>query len=75
MKILIFENQFNQVQIQFEVANKMVAAKKISADSGATGVPAIIVDGKYLTSVSHAGSVQEMFKVVDQLVAKAAAER
>ncbi len=59
----------------FEVANKMVAAKKISADSGATGVPAIIVDGKYLTSVSHAGSVQEMFKVVDQLVAKAAAER
>ena len=57
------------------IAANMRNAKKISIASGATGVPAIIVDGKYLTSVTHAGSTQEMFKVVDQLVKKAAAER
>ncbi len=65
------ESAFNS----FEVDTKMRNAKKISLDSGATGVPAIIVDGKYLTSVSHAGSTEEMFKVVDQLIKKAAAER
>ena len=59
----------------FAVDTNMRNAKKISLASGATGVPAIIVDGKYLTSVTHAGSTQEMFKVVDQLIEKAAAER
>lgn len=65
------ESAFNS----FAVDTNMRNAKKISIASGATGVPAIIVDGKYLTSVTHAGSTQEMFKVVDQLVKKAAAER
>ena len=59
----------------FAVDTNMRYAKRAGISSGATGVPAIIVDGKYITSVSDAGSVSEMFTVVDQLIAKAAAER
>jgi thiol:disulfide interchange protein DsbA len=35
-----------------------------------TGVPVIIVAGKYVTDASHAGNRNEMFKVVDFLVQK-----
>lgn len=59
----------------FEVDSKMRYARKVTRDSGATGVPAIIVDGKYRTSEQLAGKGLQMFQVVDQLVAKAAAER
>jgi thiol:disulfide interchange protein DsbA len=64
-------NAFNS----FAVDSKMRAAKKITMNSGATGVPAIIVDGKYLTSEQIGGRGMEMFGVVNQLVDKAAAER
>lgn len=59
----------------FDVDNKLRAAKKITRQSGARGVPAIIVDGKYLTSQTISGGTQQMFSIVDQLVGKAAAER
>jgi len=65
------ESAFNS----FAVDTKMRNAKKITQASGATGVPAIVVDGKYLTSQNHAGSADQLFEVVNQLVAKAAAER
>lgn len=39
------------------------------------GVPAFIVDGKYHTSMSIAGSEKRLFEVLDQLIAKARAER
>ncbi len=41
---------------------------------GITGVPSIIVDGRYLVSTSHAGKGQ-LFKVVNYLVEKAAGLR
>ena len=65
------ESAFNS----FDVNNKMRAAKKITQQSGATGVPAIIVDGKYLTSQQLGGGTSEMFEVVNQLIGKAASER
>jgi len=65
------ESAFNS----FDVNNKMRAAKKITLQSGATGVPAIIVDGKYLTSQQLGGGTSQMFEVVNQLVGKAAEER
>lgn len=65
------ESTFNS----FAVDTKMRNAKKITNASGATGVPAIIVDGKYLTSQSQAGGNDQLFDVVNQLVDKAAAER
>lgn len=65
------ESAFNS----FAVDTKMRNARKITRASGARGVPAMVVDGKYLTSQQNAGGTKELFDVVNQLAAKAAAER
>jgi thiol:disulfide interchange protein DsbA len=39
------------------------------------GVPALIVDGKYLTMISMAGGPDQLMKVLDELIAKARSER
>lgn len=69
------EEQVTSAFNSFEVDSKVRAAAKISRQSGATGVPAIVVDGKYLTSQDMAGGVDQLFKTVDLLVEKAATER
>lgn len=69
------EEQIESAFNSFDVNNKMRAAKKITRQSGANGVPALVVDGKYLTSQRLSGGTAQMFKVVDQLVGKAAKER
>jgi thiol:disulfide interchange protein DsbA len=42
---------------------------------GITGVPSIVVDGKYRTSATQAGNFDEMLKVVDYLVATEAGQK
>lgn len=69
------EQQVESAFNSFDVNNKMRAAKKITRQSGANGVPAMVIDGKYLTSQRLSGGTAQMFKVVDQLVGKAAKER
>jgi thiol:disulfide interchange protein DsbA len=59
----------------FAVDTKLRNAKIITAKSTANGVPAFLVDGKYHTSVKLAGSTDNLFNVINQLVDKAAAER
>ena len=41
---------------------------------GISGVPALVVNGKYVTSVSQAGSQQVLFELLDYLIEKARAE-
>ena len=65
------ESAFNS----FQVDSKLRAARKITRDSGATGVPAMIVDGKYITSQQQAGGQEQMFITVNELIEKTAAER
>jgi len=69
------EEQVESAFNSFDVNNKIRNAKKITRQSGANGVPALVVDGKYLTSQRLSGGTKEMFQVVDQLVGKAAEER
>lgn len=69
------EEQITSAFNSFDVDSKVRLASKISRQSGSTAVPAIIVDGKYLTSPGMAGSAPEMFKVVEQLADKAESER
>lgn len=71
----VTEEQVTAAFNSFEVDSKLRNAKIITAKSTARGVPAVLVDGKYHTSVRLAGSSDELFKVVDKLVEKAAAER
>jgi len=54
----------------FNVDQHIRRAAKITKAYGVTGVPAIIVNGKYQTGVSSAGSRKNMWKVVDQLTEK-----
>jgi thiol:disulfide interchange protein DsbA len=59
----------------FAVNNKLNFANVMGRKYGITGVPAIIVDGKYRTSVSMAGSHDELINVINFLINKAAEER
>jgi len=59
----------------FAVNTKLNYAKTLTRNYEIQGVPAIIVDGKYRTSVSQAGDFDTLFEVINFLVEKAAAER
>lgn len=66
-----FADAYNSFAMQAKVAKSI----QMSRDYQLKGVPALVVDGKYLTSGSFAGSPQAMFQVVDELIAKARQER
>lgn len=66
-----FAKQMNSFVVQTKVKKALV----MSQTSGITGVPAMIVDGKYRTDAPQAGSLEDMLDVVDHLVVKAAAEK
>ena len=59
----------------FSVNTKNMRAMQIFRASGATGVPALIIDGKYISSINMAGGTEALLKVADQLIAKARAEK
>lgn len=52
----------------FSVNTKVMRAVQVFRSSGATGVPALIVDGKYLTSSTMAGGNDEVVKVADYII-------
>lgn len=58
------EEAFNS----FSSSTKLNRAMQIFRASGATGVPTIIVDGKYMTSATMAGSSQDALDVTDALI-------
>lgn len=59
----------------FSVNTRNMRAMQVFRASGATGVPTLIVDGKYISSISMAGGIQELLKVADQLIERARAEK
>lgn len=58
----------------FAVQTKVRKAAVNTGKYKITGVPSIVVAGKYITDGPHAGDHQEMMKVVDYLVKKERAE-
>ena len=58
-----------------EIKAKVDAAHEMLDTYHVRGVPTLVVDGKYATSARIAGSVRQMMVVVEQLVARARAER
>jgi thiol:disulfide interchange protein DsbA len=60
--------QFHEAYHSFVVDTKMRQAPAIAARYGITGVPAIIINGKYLTTGPLAGSHEKMIEVMDRLV-------
>ena len=59
----------------FSMNTKLMKAAQIFRASGATGVPALIIDGKYLTSSTMAGGNLQALQVADYLVEKARQEK
>jgi thiol:disulfide interchange protein DsbA len=57
------EETFNS----FTVNTQMKRAVQIFKSSGATGVPSLVVDGKYITSGTMAGGNVQALKVVDYI--------
>lgn len=58
------EEAFNS----FSTNTKMTRAAQLFRASGATGVPSLIIDGKYITSSTMAGGNQEALKVADFII-------
>jgi thiol:disulfide interchange protein DsbA len=64
------EKTFRDTFRSFGVAAKVNRSKHMTKRYGITGVPTLIVNGKYRTSASTAGSHEVMLKVVDKLIAQ-----
>jgi protein dithiol oxidoreductase (disulfide-forming) len=64
-------NAFDSFSVDANVRN----ANQMFRKYGATGVPTIIVDGRYLVTVSSAGGHEQLMELINFLVDKAAGER
>ncbi len=62
--------EFHEVYNSFMVDTKMRQSKVMGPRYGITGVPAIVINGKYLVNGRTAGSHKEMIKVMNQLIAQ-----
>lgn len=60
--------QFEKTLDSPEVNDRIAASQQISNASGARGVPALVVDGKYQTSVSQTGSHEKLLTTLNQLI-------
>ncbi|MBU2478449.1 MAG: thiol:disulfide interchange protein DsbA/DsbL [Gammaproteobacteria bacterium] len=66
----IDEKQFRDTIKSFGVAAKLNRSKQMTQRYGITGVPSLIVNGKYRTSAGDAGGQEQMLVVVDKLIAE-----
>ena len=66
-----FADAFNS----FGVRLKLEKAKQLNQDLTINSVPAIVVDGRYLTTAAMAGGEAQMLKLLDELIGKSAKER
>lgn len=64
------EEKFLEAYNSLPVQTKVRRAKQLSRDYGATGVPTVVVNGKYRTSGSLAGGYDRMLQVINHLVQK-----
>ena len=61
-------DKFQKTMKSFAVDAGLRRSLQLAQQSGITGVPAIIVNGKYRTSVSMAGGHDAVIKVIERLV-------
>ncbi|MGH8672177.1 MAG: thiol:disulfide interchange protein DsbA/DsbL [Burkholderiales bacterium] len=62
------QQKFTETYQSFAVQSKATRAKELTRAYGITGVPAVVVNGKYLTSSSMAGGHQSLLNVLDELI-------
>jgi thiol:disulfide interchange protein DsbA len=64
----VSEADFREAYNSFSVDTQTRQAMTLSKDYGITGVPSVIVNGRYRTSARLAGTYEELLKIVDELV-------
>jgi thiol:disulfide interchange protein DsbA len=64
----VTREKFMKVFNSFTVRNRQAHAKGMGQRYGANSVPTFIINGKYRTSETMAGSKKEMFAVIEDLV-------
>lgn len=64
------EDSFLAAYNSLAVQTKLRRAMQLNKQYAATGVPAAVVNGKYLTSASMAGGYDQLFKIVEFLANK-----
>lgn len=62
------EAEFRKTFNSFLIDTKVRQAKAIAPRYGITGVPAIVINGKYKTSGPLAGSQEKMIEIMNQLI-------
>ena len=70
----IDRKKFTDTYQSFSIQSKVMRAKQLTREYGINGVPALIVDGKYMTASSMTGGHEGLFTTVDYLIAKARKE-
>ena len=66
--------KFGEVEKSFSVQSRLTRAKQMTAAYKIDGVPMIVVNGKYVSSLAHAGGAERLLQVVDGLIGQARKE-
>jgi protein dithiol oxidoreductase (disulfide-forming) len=66
--------QYQAVEKSFSVQSKLQRARQLMGAYKIDGVPTLVVNGKYVTSNSHAGGPERVVPVVEALIAMARKE-
>lgn len=74
-KLGVNRKQFSQTLDSPEVTARVEASKRLGAAAQLQGVPALVIDGKYQTSVSQTGGHEQLFATANELIAKAHASK
>lgn len=69
------ERKFKAAYKSFSAQTRAMKGAQAARAAGITGVPALMVDGKYLTSVSMTITEERLFEVLDDLIQRARNER
>jgi thiol:disulfide interchange protein DsbA len=62
--------EFQKVFAGFAIDSKLMKAEDLNRRYRITGTPTVIVNGKYVTDVGMAGGEEQLFQVINALVAK-----
>ncbi|MEX2495288.1 MAG: thiol:disulfide interchange protein DsbA/DsbL [Woeseia sp.] len=71
----VSEQDFQSTWNSFEVAQKIRVAEDLARRYSISGVPAVVVNGKYRTGGAEAGGYPQLLEVINELVAREAANR
>ena len=66
----IDEKDFREAYKSFGVAAKINRARQMTQRYGINGVPSLVINGKYRTSATEAGSHEKMLQVTEFLIAR-----